>query len=180
VIEDPNSADPLAAAFGSSAIQALANSGMTSAQILAAETLGTAASNGCIVLAPNLTAADNILRTGGSTVSGAIVGPAQYALISQAATTGPVSVDTNSFHDPIQDNGPLPIASTYTPVYLYANLVTPALSPNPAYTVQVARFVNYLLGPLGEATLQAYGFGPGFDSYNSTTQIGWPFSENNP
>jgi hypothetical protein len=105
---------------------------------------GVTSGAGCIVTGANLAAAEAILRNGGSLGT-----PAKWGLLPKAVLTDPSGIDTNW-------GTVVPLAA---PLKVYAAVLKPPAGDLSGEALAL-RFINYLLSPLGQAALQAYGFGP--------------------
>jgi prepilin-type N-terminal cleavage/methylation domain-containing protein len=173
--------EPTSTAFGAAAAAAL----LAATPSITAVAINTLVADGCIVYGGTATAVHTLMATGGPTVSPSLntsALPAKYALVSASAAMSPVAVDTDWVSAPSGSNSiycgaAVPAGFCVAPVATipyYASIVTPPVTGfNMAQEVQAARFVNYLLSPLGQSTLAEYGFGAGADAAN-------PINEPNP
>jgi prepilin-type N-terminal cleavage/methylation domain-containing protein len=123
---------PTGTPFGDAAAAALSAAGFT------------ASGAGCVVTAANVAAAEAILRNGGSLGT-----PAKWGLLPKAVLTDPSGIDTNW-------GSVVPLVA---PLKIYAAVLKPPAGDLSGEALAL-RFINYLLSPLGQAALQAYGFGP--------------------
>ncbi|MGQ0463964.1 MAG: prepilin-type N-terminal cleavage/methylation domain-containing protein [Sporichthyaceae bacterium] len=138
--------------FGNAARALLQANGLTT-MVASLEALG------CVVNQPDLLAARTQLRTGGSLPgSTTVLSPAKYALLSKAASTDPTAEDSNWNRDVTAS-----VAGTLTPIppiLFYGGVLNRLVTSDPTGRAQATRFLNYLLSPLGQATLATYGYGP--------------------
>lgn len=137
--------------FGNAARVLLETNGVTPAEVTALEAAG------CIVNDPDMKTARTLMRAGGTINGNEVVLPAKYALLSKEASTDPTGIDTNWAVDVTGE----PLTSPIPPISMFAALLDRPVPPaDPSHRAQALRFLNYLLSPLGQATLQTYGFGP--------------------